>query len=294
MYRCSASSRWGELFGLAPTDLEMWQLKKISTHKLIEFATLDPRVEKIIGDFIGQSKSAAEVQLLKQLNDEEFNKLPYVKSKYNECIALNSADLESFNVGYRESRDDYVVWKRLSKENKSQEFMRWIDNKKSIIRPSYINFKWLGENHLWLVDIVIQKILSGSNDLIISTIPKLSKPYLLKYIERIFDLDKSIYIHSLSNIHTPRKYIIKSLREIARKKRVPTVRVILDKSILKELPSVMRLQTLESLLLYMKGGSVTFSDINSVDDLSELLFGTAIKYNDRVQQVMKRFKYLCT
>ena len=85
-----------------------------------------------------------------------------------------------------------------------------------------------------------------------------------------------------------------SVRAIAGNKRIPKINVELDESILKELPPVMRLKLLESLLIHMRGGKVSFTDVKTEEKLKPLLFGTAIKYNDRVQTVVQRFKYLYT
>lgn len=293
-YRYSASSDWGEIFGLSPTDLEPWQLKKINIRKLVEFASTDPRVEKIIGDVIVQATNYITVKTLHFLQDNEFNNLPYIKAKYNECIALNSDVLEKVDKnGWDVKRDEFVWWNRLSSGNKSQEFIRWLDGKSSIIKTSKINFNWLNEKHNWLMDSVILKVFRCVESDIIRMIPDLPEAYILRYLVRIFKCSKSVYIHSLSNIYTPRCYIIKSLREIAGRKHVPNVRVTLNKSILLELPPVMRLQILESLLIYMRKGNVKFSDINTEEDLTALLFGTAIKYNQRVRQVVQRFNRLC-
>lgn len=296
-YRYSAKSDWGEIFGLAPTDLTLQQLEKISTDKLVEFAPADPRVEQIIGNRIARTMNADDIKYLKNLHESEFNDLLYIKNKYNECIALNSESLATSNSKGRWNarRTDFVWWNRLSRGNQSQEFTRWIDGKESIIEPHKIDYNWLHQNHEWLTDSIITKIFDSKISINITRmIPQLPEKHMLRYLKRIFECDKSIYAHSLSNLYTPKEYVIKALRAIAGKKRVPQVRVTLSKSHLEKLPPVMRLQVLESLLIYMRGGNVAFSDIKSEEELGTLLFGTAIKYNARVQQVVKRFKYLCT
>ena len=295
VYRYGSRADWGDIFGLKAEDLTIAQLKKLKIEKLIEFATTDPRVEQIIGDCIAYTVEHKDVTVLNKLTDEEFKGLSYLKAKYNECISLNSDALSVLSDSYYEpSRSDYVWWKRLSNENKAQEFARWINGKQSIINPCKIDYLWLEEKHPWLVDPVIKKVIEGSQDSIIEMIPQLSEIRMLQYIDKIFECDKFTYAHSLSNKHTPRRYVIKALRAIAGKKIVPNIRVSLGKSILRELPPVMRLKVLESLLLHMRDGTVAFDDIDTKEDLGVLLFGTAIKYNDRVQLVVKRFQHLYT
>jgi hypothetical protein len=56
----------------------------------------------------------------------------------------------------------------------------------------------------------------------------------------------------LSKENIPRAYIIKTLREISGRKKLPLFDIRLDKSILLELPTVMRLELLESLMKYTR------------------------------------------
>jgi alpha-glucuronidase len=55
------------------------------------------------------------------------------------------------------------------------------------------------------------------------------------------------------------------------------------------LPPVKRLETLETLLVHTSS-KVKFEDIESSDDLKTLLFGTSIRYNERVRTVINMFK----
>lgn len=296
VFRYSENSDWGEMFGLHPKDLELWQLEKINIAKLVEFAPIDPRAEHILADRIAVTTEFEEIERISKLYDDEFNKLEYLKLKYNECIAINSDKIEeAYQNKWNFRRNKFVWWNRLSSGNKSQEFNRWLLGKSSIIRPNLIDYNWLIEEHPYLIDSVIAKVLKeeGARP-ITKMIPQLPKKYLLKYINQIFEQDKYIYAHALSNEHTPHSYVIKALRAIAGRKKVPSIKVELNKAVLEKLPTVMRLKVLESLLIYMRGGNVTFSDIKCESDLTPLLFGTAIKYNHRVQNVVKRFNYLCT
>ena len=117
------------------------------------------------------------------------------------------------------------------------------------------------------------------------------QPYLSQYIDQFTRHGGYACCHLLSNCETPREYIVTQLRFISGKKNIPRVNVVLDKALLSELPPVMRLELFKSLFdSYRK--NIIFSDIKTEEDLSALLFGTAIKYNHRVAKVIEKFKYL--
>jgi hypothetical protein len=296
-YRYSADSEWGDLFGLAPEDLSEEQLKKVKFGKLIELVNEDSRAEKVAGDKL-MTCGIKEIARIDKLDEKELKELPYLLMQYNKCIRQRTKILEKEEeTNYSTNRHGYVLWPILDKSNRAKEFARWIDGKKSIIETGEINYPWLYDNYGWLADQVVEKILKNSNynsGAAVRLVKNIPEEPTKKYIARIFECNRNIFAHALSNQYTPRNYIVKALREIAGKKKVPGLRVTLDKSMLLELPSVMRLRVLESLLIYMRSGKVSFSDIPSEEELKPLLFGTAIKYNARVQYVVKRFKYLCT
>lgn len=296
-YRYSANSEWGTLWGLGPEDLSEQQLKKIDFIKLIEFTSQDSRAEKIAGDRLMEC-GVEDIRRLDKLKEQELKKLPYLISQYNKCIRQRSKELEEeSNKNYSITRTSYVMWQILDKSNKAVEFTRCIDGLPSVVETNKIDYLWLYDNYNWLADQIVEKVLKDSrrrSTAAVRLVKTLPEEPTKKYIKRIFECDRSIFAHALSNEHTPHDYIVKALREIAGKKRVPALKVTLSKSMLSELPPVMRLKVLESLLLYMRSGKVSFSDIPNEEELKPLLFGTAIQYNSRVQYVVKRFKYLCT
>jgi len=298
-YRSSASSEWGELFGLTTEDLTDEQIAKIKFKKLLELANMDPRAERILGDKLMKCE-VDKLEDLTRLEDEEVKQIPYVVEQYNKCIRERSKAIEdATNKGYYNRRDRYVFWTWLNKSNKAKEFARWVDNKNSVIEEHKINYPWLYEHYSWLADKVVEKILNKAkggynSSAAVIMVASLPEEPTQRYVPTIYECPRNVSVHLLSNPHTPRYYVIKSLREIAGKKRIPKLNVTLDKSMLLELPPVMRLNLLESLLIHMRNGHVKFADINNEEELKPLLFGTAIKYNSRVEYVVKRFKYLCS
>jgi len=297
-WRSSASSEWGELFGLTPADLTDEQLDKVSFRKLIELANQDTRVEKVLGDKMLKA-TKEDLEHLARLEDAEVKELPYLVSQYNKCLRERGPVLEKEkSKKYYDNRSDYVFWRLMNKSNKGKEFARWIDGKDSIVDSDKIDYEWLFQSYPWIADQVVNKILKGATgynkNSAIRMVCNLPEEPTKRYVEQICEKDKSIYVHLLSNRYTPRKNIIKCLREVAGRVRVPKLSVELDKSMLLELPPVMRLKLLESLLIHMRSGHVKFTDISTEEELKPLLFGTAIKYNSRVEQIVRRFKFICT
>jgi len=295
VYRYSIGSDWANIFGLTSSDLSVDQLEKILSTKLIEFASLDQRVEKIIGDRLLNEIDPKHILAMKRIKTDEIKKLTYIKARYNECIALHSDKLEKLHkkAYYSSIRKELVLWDYLSDGNKAQEIVRWLDGKTSIIQLTKIDFNWVNDNHKWLMEQVIDKIFNskGTNG-IINMISHLPEKYLAKNIDRIFKYGKTKYIFLLSNEHTSEKVVTKILREVAGLKNIPKVNATLNKSIFNALPSVMRLKSFESLLFYSRRpDNLNFSDIKTEKDLTPLLFGTSLKYNQRVCKVVQRFKY---
>jgi len=289
------SSSYGFLYGLEPTDLTEEQLKKIDFDKLIEFVVKDQRAEKILGDRL-DTAPVREFAMLNYINDDEIKNVPYLISQYNKNLRNRAADLEQqakkeYYYGDRYSK--YVFWRLLNSSSKAKELIRWIDGLYSVVNINDIDYNWVHTNYSWLSDKVINKILSDYNSsAAIKLVCELPEEPLNKYIE-IISAKGTLSPYLLSNRNTPRKYIVKCLREIAGRVRVPKLNVELDKSILTELPSVMRLKLLESLLINMSNGKIKFTDIHNEEDLKPLLFGTAIKYNSRVENVVRQFKFIC-
>ena len=291
-----ADAKWGELFGLSPTDFTDEQLYKINFDKLVELIDKDPRVDKIVGDRI-LTDDIETLKELKRLPDEYSDGSPYTVSQYNKCIRERHKEVDKYTdkaprYSYR-SREDIVLWEWLDKNNRAKEISRWVDDKTSVFNPNLVDYTWLYTNFSWVGDSVVNKLLdkgygSGALRQVATTLPE--KP-MKKYAERINERDNTLSVYLLANPHTPRKYKIANLRAIAGKARVPKLDIEIDKSILLEIPPVMRLRLLETLFFEMRG-HVKFKDISTEEEFKALLFSTAIKYNGRVERVTRRFNYL--
>lgn len=297
-YRYSnASCEWGELFGLNPNDLEDWQLEKISIKKLTEIAVNDSRAEKILGDKLIKCE-LDELSALDRLEKTDIKKLDYLRNKYNECIKLREKEIDKASVKnyYRCMRSNYIFWNFLNDSNRAKELFRWTNSDKSIVNSNEIDFDWLYKKYSYLGDLAVKKMLKDNKhsrrpgSSVVTMIKNLPKELLEKHVELLFNCDKALYAHALSNVNMPREYIIKALRGISGKKRLPAINVTLTKSILEDLPTIMRLGVLESLMLHSRS-NITFEDIETSEDLETLLFGSTIRHNERVSRVLKTFKF---
>ncbi len=284
---------WGGMFGLEPNDLETRHLKKIDVDKLIEMLDKDERVEKIVADKLIKC-SIDYLPYLQKLEKEEIKRFSFLVSKYNECIKLREKEIKSKSTCYNSYRNQYILWNLLNNSNKAKEFHRWVKGESSVIKQNKIDFVWLYNSYPYLNDLVVKKIIKcqgynyNPSIAITKMINDLPEKSFKQYLDLIFTCNKRIHALILSNPFTPREYIIKGLRSIAGKKRLPKINVTLNKSILSELPTVMRLEVLESLMLYYS--KIRFEDIKTSEDLEVLLFSSVIRHNARVGRVLAMFK----
>lgn len=285
---------WADLFGLSTLDLTEEQIKKINTKKLVEFVLADPRVEKIVGDRILENPTVDEVGYVKSISANTFDKLEYLKIKYNECLAIHESDLDSQTSKTYSARRDYVSWEKLSKGNKIREIQRWLNKKSAIINYYDIDFNWLSGNAEWMVSWVADKLtVSNNKDHLTYVTRYIPDKYYPKYLDKIlFFNDPGVYSYCLNRSITPDNIKIKILKNIAGRKRIPSLDVAIDSNLFSKLPPVTRLKALETLLVY-SNSKVVFSDITSEDGLNELLFVTSLKYNQRVKRVVQIYKSRC-
>jgi hypothetical protein len=290
--------KWGELFGLRPSDLTEEQLSKVQFKKLIEMLPEDKRVEKVIAKSIFKC-DVADINHIRYFEKSDIDKMPVFIEAYNNFVKYRQKDFENNSKRYwGPSRLTYVKWEFLNNSGRAREIARYLNNQDSIVDISKVDFDWLCTEYPWLAHKMIRKIISlGHNHRIHNTSAPLPRmisilPYdfLVQHIDSIFDkCGNSAAAYVLSNPNTPKKYIIKGLRAIAGRIKIPKINMTISKNILESLPPVKRLETLETLLVHTSS-KVKFEDIESSDDLKTLLFGTSIRYNERVRTVINMFK----
>lgn len=294
----SQRAQWGEIFGLTSNDLTTQQLEKITIGKLLEFTSSDSRIEKIIGDKVVSANTKWEdLSALSNLDDDDVKKVPYITQKYNEFIATHACPNESCY-----GRDRYIIWKFLNKENKVKECKDWLNDQRASFSPNKDDFDWLFAEYLDVAKSIANKIMSSSSRYYghyyysdkeqhyKNMLPSFPEDFLKEKIDFISKQVKPFPLYLLSNKFTPLDYAEKLLRSIAGKTHIPSMFIKLGNDLLTRIPPVMRLNLVESLLYNMRDGYVEFVDVKDESDLNALFFGTAIKYNTRVQKVVDSFK----
>jgi len=293
MYKHSLNSEWGKLFGLSPLDLTEEQLNKLDFSKLVEFISEDQRVHKILEKqlFTVQVK---ELYRIYEVQEELCNFSSLVE-QYNICLRTRREEIDT-QRDYYYGREKIIIWNLLNDENKEYEVSRWASGLSSIINDSNIDYDWLYGKNKDLADKAVARLLnkdyySYNYDTLINLISKLPKDEYVKLLPEIFKKDKHIYIHSLNNPNTPKEYILTSLRAVAKLTRPPDFTVKLSNEILNELPPITRLEVLEKIMYSCRNkGEVPLTDVNSPEDLKQLVFSSTTRHYDRVSKLIDNYK----
>ena len=326
--RYSADSEWGEIFGLKSTELSDEQLKKISFNKLVEFIESDPRAEKIVGDKL-LTDDMASLEPVKSLGEEEIKTKSYFLSKYNEFVALRDKDIdESSKNHWERDRAKWVRWSLLNDENKQKEIRRTLGEKDSVVNLREMDYQSLyGINRHLANDLIKHVVKTGYTDHVMTmlnsidhqsiyqkhpetggsiilhafkvgdkvlrrTVEKMPKEVFLAVLPKMFEQPQNIYLYALCSEHTPKGYALKALRAVGKRRNIPTIKTPITTSMLKELPPVLRLDVLESIMYSLDSSTDNpFIDLTE-DDLRHILFTTSIRHNQRVDYVVSKFKQL--
>lgn len=299
-----ARCEWGELFGLDIASLSNEQLDKIDVTKLIEFIKIDPRAEKIVSDKIVSDKSAIGALTAISSFEDEIASCQYFVNKYNELYTKAGGELDKLIKNNYAYRREYIYWKLLNEENKKIEFARWSKSEDSIVNTSNADYNWLYKHDPTLAESVMDRVLADSHShnpssAVLNLIQNVPIDKINVLMPKLFNKDKQLYMYALENSNIPEEYAVRALRVTAKRTRIPSIRVKITESILKKIPTVTRLEILESILrcgqFRYRGGSSASSlkfDGITEDVLRNLLFGNVVKHNSRVEGVLKRFKEL--
>lgn len=294
----SYSANWADLYGLKSQDLTESQLAKIEFKKLAEFCSSDSRVERIIGDKL-LTENIKNIEVLKKFSEDDVKKMSYLLDKYNECLRVRKTEVDAQVSGYYYyRRENFYFYNLLDEENKLTEYNLWLTDEPSIIDVSKIDYEWLYEKDSFLAERILLKVFGrnikeyNKEAAIARAVSSAPKDTIIRYADYIYENHGSKTIHMLSNKHTPKKLLIKIFRDWAGRKKVPNIDVYIHKDVLAALPSVMRLSALETFLIHKRRGEVEFVDIESEEELHELLFGTSLRYNSRVQAVVNKFRII--
>jgi hypothetical protein len=326
--RYAADSEWGELYGLKPTELSDEQLEKINFNKLLEFVETDTRAEKLVGNKL-LTDPMDKIEQMKSLTDEEIQARPYLLSRYNEFVATRDDDIDAkASAYYSDGRSKWVRWGLLNQENRHKEIKRLITEKQSIVNLKEFDHQELYNSDPYLANDLIKLVIkTGHTEHIMTllntvdhagmyrkypeigglvinhafkagtkvlrrTIEKMPKEVYLAILPKMFEQVSGIYEYALCHTDTPRGYALQALRVIAKRRNIPPIKTPITTSMLKDLPPVLRLDVLESIMYNSsKESGLPFPDLDE-DTLRHILFTTSIRHNRRVDYVVNKFKQL--
>lgn len=284
MYKSSYyHGKYGSICGIHPSKLPIELLQEVDMEKLSECIKEDKRVEEIISTKI-ESSTIKKITFLKNISDDDILQSPAILKAYNDCIKRSAKDLDGSYV----FRNDFIREKLLDNENKMNEVKRWLNGLDSVVNESSVDYTFLFEHFPDLADAKIKKILSEvytSRGMyrMIATLPKNKIPEIFP---EVMKRKTSVKIHVLCNQYTPKEFIIKALKCIGNKVNIPDIKIKIDEDIIKSLPTITRLDVVETLL--NSGKKIDFAqNFKSKDELANLLFSSAIRYPDRVERAVQ-------
>lgn len=301
VYKKELRSSWGELFGLDICTLTEEQLLSIDITKLVEFLDLDARIEKVLVNKVHQvsHKDVAQAFVRFKELDKELSQYPVLYEAYNNYIRLNGDEMvEACKEYHLPNRSDFVKWEWLDDRSRDIELNRYAKKEASIVRDTSLDYKWLYDNKTDLAIAIAERVMSGNcvswgaQGHLLSTMPEeMIDRFMVPIFKGERKKNKELTFNVLTNPNTPHKYVVRALRNIGRrKKNVPRITVPLGKKVWKDIPSITRLNILESIMYYgANKESLNFDDINSEDEMKELLFSCFLRYYNRVERLLKVF-----
>lgn len=301
-YKQELRSSWGELFGLDICTLTDEQLSSIKVNKLVEFLDLDCRIENTIVNKLKNISLKEAIRLFSRFKelDKNLSDYPTLYASYNEYVRNKDEDLElesnkNWNIPNREK---YLRWEWLDEESRDMELYRYANCMNSIVSETSLDYKWLYDNKRDLAISIAERITceegyGSSWSAKVHLITNMPEPMIDRFMVPLFKTkrNKELTFYALSNTNTPHKYIVKALRNIGkRKKAIPEIKVPLSKKVWKDMPSITRLNVMESVVYWAKNTTtLDFGDIKTEEDLKELLFSSFLRYTSRVERLLRVF-----
>lgn len=280
----------GPIFGLNPTDLNDEQLNKIQFPKLVDLVELDPRIIKIVADKLNEMNLGYICHLTYKYH--KFMHDQYFCKKYNEFYRNRGNEIHpSWN------KCSIVFWEVLDNPNRFNELQLFINGKNSIINDFKFDYNWCWNYDKETTRNVANRIISSKNySSTYNSIEKFTitapKELYLEFLPKILRQIKAKKYSAgflLLNEHTPEVNIIQALRSFStRTQNLVGIKAKLTKEILQKIPPVMRLNALEQIM----NNKENYSALRDIDekDFASLVFGTTIKYPQRVERLLKIYK----
>lgn len=303
VYRKELRSGWGELFGLDICTLTDEQLSSIKVDKLVEFLDSDSRIENILINRLSDISLKEAIGLFGRFKELDKSLTDYsgLYTAYNEYVRDKDKvlELESKKNWGVHSRGDYLKWEWLDEKSRDMELARYANGNNSVIRETSLDYKWLYDNKRDLAISIAERIAGmkgygsgwGAKAHFIANMPE---PMIDQFMAPLFKhkrINKELTFYALANLNTPHKYIVKALRNIGkRKKAIPSIKVPLNKRVWKDLPSITRLNVMESVIYWAENKlTLNFGDVKTEEDLKELLFSSFLRYTGRVERLLRVF-----
>lgn len=287
---------WGSLFGLSPKDLTIGQLKSLKFEKLIECIESDPRIPHMIAARLpGENFDA--ISYMSKLPNEIMTKYPNIIYSYNRYIDNNIKRIESNKY----SRNHVIIWNMLEERHKKYEVDAWFNKRQSVITEYNIDYEWLRKNHPYEAKIKISGFIDkmksqeynkhgwgfrGINHMI----SNVSAEYIDLVCATLFDkknntISSELKLMALSNKNLSAQYTVLALKIGSKRLYWPTVEAKITKDILKKLATITRLNVIEKLIALAS----PIYGIEDETDFRTLMFGSIMRYPERVERAVKRF-----
>jgi len=302
VYKKELKSSWGELFGLDICTLTEEQLSSIDVNKVVEFLDADVRIEKILVNRINQISHREVAQVFTRFKelDKQLVQYPELYAAYNTHIRNNCDAMVEACKGeyYLPNRSDFVVWDWLDDKSRDIELSKYAQGESSVVNDTSLDYKWLYDNKNDLAMGIAERVMKGScvswgaQGHLLATMPEeMIDTFMTPIFKGEQKKNKEVTFHVLQNPNTPHRYVVRALRNIGtRKKNVPKITVPLGKKVWKDIPSITRLNILESIMYWGENKtSLNFDDIKSEEEMKELLFSCFLRYYNRVERLLKTF-----
>jgi hypothetical protein len=297
-----AHCEYGELFGLAYSDLTDEQLNKISTDKMIELLPLDPRAQILLSVRMLKDIEGKEVEAYEHLDKEDWNTYTSLRAAYNELlVATNSFD-EKFNDSYSYRycrRDKYVFWIALDDKLKLREVERFMMDQASVVNAENVDYTWICSYQPELSRKVMRYVVAHEcgyrKNATVNIIIKADADMLKEMEPSISTLRNEYRLQMLRNPNTPEEWLDGLLRIYAKRNpySVPEVCRPLSHTVLAKLPPITRLEVMENLV--HKGNKFSLQqalpDVKNGEDFRGLLFGALTRHSDRVITLIKDYNF---
>lgn len=297
----NATNHWGSIFGLKADDLTFEQLNKLNMDKLLEFLPNNSVENIIINRMVNKKFSIEELNYLRYpLNrDKNFkNNYPRLVKAYNDFIyqarqeeAAGTEKVGSMEL-FRELVDERNYYNELIRSMK-------FDDNYSLVNIRNASLDWIkkiynNEIYSYWKASLDKKQKQGylGSDQVERFFRVINKDQAESYTEELKKLeDKKLYHYSLASQHLNRQDTHDILKEIRKSSYHITVNAKIDESMLLRYATVTRLEVMERLMHHAQHDVFPFPKELDETLLSQVLFGSSIKYNNRFGKVIAIYKH---